>query len=281
MPAAKQRLSREVFSGRVTQWKNTYGWIEPLEPIDHPEIKRHQGKIFVHSDDISNGKKQLRVGCICEFFLYLDDQGLGADEVLSRQVVRILMPTAEAKQMFESNGAGVPAFEDRHNVSLRVYEWYNNDGSAGTLPFLIECWGRPESIISAVKEFKNRSNAALAIAASEKPKKSEAQSQSKSTPSSSMPEGEFSPSGAAAAAAAGGSGAGGSTSSSGSAAADSKSAEGSVADVTADSSSADVAKKSEQPACSSISADDQIFGGIDFLVPQSRLWLLDLDKMRE
>lgn len=79
-------------------------------------------------------------------------------QVLSRQVVRILMPTAEAKVMFDEQGQGVPAFEDRNNVSLRVYEWYNNDGSTGTLPFLIECWGRPECIISAVKEFKNRSN---------------------------------------------------------------------------------------------------------------------------
>lgn len=179
----RQRLSRELFAGRVTQWKNTYGWIEPLEPIEHAEINRHQGKIFVHSDDISNGKKQLRVGCICEFFLYQDDQGLGADEVLSRQVVRILMPTDEAKRMFEDNGQGVPAFEDKHNVSLRVYEWYNNDGTVGTLPFLIECWGRPESIISAVKEFK-------------------------------------------------------------------------------------------------IKEKDEDYGTVDFLVPQSRLWLLDLDKMK-
>ncbi len=35
------RLSNEVFAGRVTQWKNNYGWIHPLEKIDHPEMKRY------------------------------------------------------------------------------------------------------------------------------------------------------------------------------------------------------------------------------------------------
>jgi len=216
--APKQRLSRELFAGRVTQWKNTYGWIEPLEPIEHPDIKRHQGKIFVHSDDISNGRKQLRVGCICEFYLYQDEQGLGADEVLSRQVVRILMPTAEAKIMFDEQGQGVPAFEDRNNVSLRVYEWYNNDGSTGTLPFLIECWGRPECIISAVKEFKNRSSKVKV-------------------------EGE-----------------------------DGEKKEGEEASKDGEKKDGE-AESSEKPEDKKQS--------IDFLVPQSRLWLLDLDKMRQ
>ena len=71
MPSQKQRLSRELFSGRVTQWKNTYGWIEPLEPIDHPEIKRHQGKIFVHSDDISKFLLLLMLSILVLVYKYI------------------------------------------------------------------------------------------------------------------------------------------------------------------------------------------------------------------
>ena len=145
-------MSKESFAGRVTIWKGTYGWIEPLEPIEHSDISRHNGKIFVHMEDLAYGKKILRVGVICEFHLYSDGEGLGAENVISRQVVRILLPTSDGKRIFSENGEGVPAFEDRHNVSLRGFEWYNSDGTLGVLPFLIEFWGRPDALILAIKE---------------------------------------------------------------------------------------------------------------------------------
>lgn len=151
-------MSKETFAGRVVEWRGTYGWIESLEPIDHPEVGRHQGRIFVHNEDLVVPKDRprvLRKGVICEFDLYQDAQGLGAANVITRQVVRLLLPVNEGKRLFSENGARVPDFEDTHNVSLRAFEWYNVDGSPGQLPFLVEVWGRPQSIVAAVTELKN------------------------------------------------------------------------------------------------------------------------------
>lgn len=146
----KTRLSPNLFAGRVTEWKGTYGWIESLEPIDHPEATRHQGKIFVHADDIHG--KQLREGVICEFFLYVDSQGLGADKCYSRQVLRLMIPVEEGKRLWGDKGEQVPEVEDKHEVSLRIYEWHNSNHTQGTLPFLVECWGRCDALVKFVSE---------------------------------------------------------------------------------------------------------------------------------
>eukprot|EP00397_Hematodinium_sp_SG-2012_P042411 GEMP01046907.1.p1 GENE.GEMP01046907.1~~GEMP01046907.1.p1 ORF type:complete len:150 (+),score=23.25 GEMP01046907.1:60-452(+) len=105
------RLSDQLIAGRVVQWKGSYGWIEPIVTIEHPEVNRHKGRIFVHADDI-RGKWKLKVGSIVEFFLYLDSEGLGASEVVSRQVVRLTIPTQEAKMFFGEDGERVSTFED-------------------------------------------------------------------------------------------------------------------------------------------------------------------------
>ena len=36
----------------MVSWKGSYGWIESLELIAHEAISQHDGKIFVHIDDI-------------------------------------------------------------------------------------------------------------------------------------------------------------------------------------------------------------------------------------
>ncbi|CAD7971245.1 unnamed protein product [Amoebophrya sp. A25] len=156
------RLSDVPFAGRVVSWKGNYGWIEALEPIDHPQLDLHQGRIFCHAEDLlGKSKRRLRPGVICEFFLYQDSQGLGAEQVIARQVVRILLPIAEGKRIFSEDGANVPEFEDRHNVSVRAFEWYNEDGTPGVLPFLVEFWGRPEGIVTAIRELRSASGSNL------------------------------------------------------------------------------------------------------------------------
>lgn len=50
-------------------------------------LLRLAGRIFVHADDLVGQKKSLRAGVICEFYLYQDAQGLGAERVVARQVL--------------------------------------------------------------------------------------------------------------------------------------------------------------------------------------------------
>jgi len=54
-----------------------YGWIEAEGDIDHPEAARNGGRVFVHASDMS---KKCRAGDRVTFYLYCDDQGLGAED---------------------------------------------------------------------------------------------------------------------------------------------------------------------------------------------------------
>jgi len=150
MAAARKRLSEQLVAGRVVQWKGSYGWIEPLVAIEHIQAARHKGRIFVHADDIK-GKWKLKVGSIVEFRLYLDDQGLGAEEVCSRQVVRLTIPSEDIKKMFGDDGELVIDFEDKYTVTLRIFNWVLLDGAEGNLGFfLVEVWGKHACILDAV-----------------------------------------------------------------------------------------------------------------------------------
>lgn len=145
-------LSDQLIAGRVVQWKGSYGWIEAIVAIEHSEINRHKGRIFVHAEDI-RGKWKLKVGSIVEFYLYLDSEGLGASEVVSRQVVRLTIPSQEAKTIFGVDGELVAAFEDKKCVTLRIFSWVLLDGTEGNLGFfLVEVWGRAECIVDACVE---------------------------------------------------------------------------------------------------------------------------------
>ena len=85
-------LSNSRYNGRVLSWHGNYGWMEPVEQINHKAISQHNGRIFVHKDDVvgtsgttTNGGKgtnvPLKVSGMVEFLLYLDDHGLGACQV--------------------------------------------------------------------------------------------------------------------------------------------------------------------------------------------------------
>lgn len=65
--------------GEVLAMFGHYGWLAALDEIDHPAITKNNGRIYVHKRDVAGGLTLVegdRVG----FFLYVDDQGLGAEE---------------------------------------------------------------------------------------------------------------------------------------------------------------------------------------------------------
>jgi len=74
------RGSRQSWcQGQVLMMLGHYGWILPIEDIDHPNSAQTDGKIYIHKRDIADGA-QLAEGDIVGFYLYSDDQGLGAEE---------------------------------------------------------------------------------------------------------------------------------------------------------------------------------------------------------
>ncbi|CAK0797037.1 unnamed protein product [Prorocentrum cordatum] len=78
----RTRLSAEKLTGLVTQWKGKYGWIKPGGVIEHEKAKLKNGNLFCTMNDIMDGSGVLHPGAPCEFHLYEDETGLGAEEVV-------------------------------------------------------------------------------------------------------------------------------------------------------------------------------------------------------
>merc|ERR1719329_863424 len=159
--AQRVRLTPNPIAGRVTVWKGTYGWIEPQCTLEHPDVAKHKGKIFVHSEDTVPKWRSLTVGSLVEFYIYHDGQGLGAEDCVARKVLRLTLPWATAQEAFGQEGDRLPEFEQRMHVTMRAYTWMLMDGSPRELPFLLfEVWGRPQAIVSAVLEITTKGKTA-------------------------------------------------------------------------------------------------------------------------
>mmetsp|Transcript_63381 Transcript_63381/g.151267 ORF Transcript_63381/g.151267 Transcript_63381/m.151267 type:complete len:396 (-) Transcript_63381:56-1243(-) len=75
----RQRVLPEKIQGSVLEWKGKYGWIQAREPLTHAKAGKHQGKVFLSMIDVV-GADHLDAGDICEFYLFEDADGLGAEE---------------------------------------------------------------------------------------------------------------------------------------------------------------------------------------------------------
>jgi hypothetical protein len=78
----RQRVTPSKIMGQVIEWKGKYGWIMPTTPVQHPKAFKHQGKIFISVTDLDGRCRQLAPGSLCEFFVFEDDAGLGAEECI-------------------------------------------------------------------------------------------------------------------------------------------------------------------------------------------------------
>lgn len=76
----RTRVSDVPVTGEVQNWRGKFGWIKPLEEVDHPDMSKHKGDIYVHQKDLI-GAEELEKGQSVQFFLFKDPSGLGAEEV--------------------------------------------------------------------------------------------------------------------------------------------------------------------------------------------------------
>jgi len=68
-----------VCTGEFLVMLGHYGWIMALQDIDHPEADRHGGRIYLRATDLRHGYTP-KQGDEVTFFLYVDDNGLGAED---------------------------------------------------------------------------------------------------------------------------------------------------------------------------------------------------------
>merc|ERR1711920_98971 len=78
----RERLTAEKFAGTVAEWRGKFGYIQPAEPIDHPNAAKKNGKLWVSQSDLMSGATELAAGTECSFHIYTASTGiLGAEEV--------------------------------------------------------------------------------------------------------------------------------------------------------------------------------------------------------
>lgn len=65
--------------GRLAEMLSTYGWITPIDAIEHPDLHRHGGLIWFSFGDVRPGTS-LVIGDELSFGLYADIDGLGAED---------------------------------------------------------------------------------------------------------------------------------------------------------------------------------------------------------
>jgi len=79
----RTRITQEPVTGSVVEWKGKYGWIMPTIPVEHEKAERHGGRIYVSMTDLVGGIEALSPESICQFHIFTDASGLGAEEVIS------------------------------------------------------------------------------------------------------------------------------------------------------------------------------------------------------
>ncbi|CAE7351423.1 PIP5K4 [Symbiodinium sp. CCMP2456] len=79
----------EALEGDVLEWKGKFGWIKPLQPIDHPLASRNKSRIYVHVKDLADGLQSLTAGQRVAFQAYTDDSGIGAEANREQSDIRV------------------------------------------------------------------------------------------------------------------------------------------------------------------------------------------------
>jgi hypothetical protein len=84
-PAARGER-RCLCQGEILVMLGHYGWIMALDDIEHPDVDKTGGRIYVHKRDVVDGVSLVQ-GDVVSFYLYADDQGLGAERCSLKQSV--------------------------------------------------------------------------------------------------------------------------------------------------------------------------------------------------
>jgi len=76
----REVVSEATLSATVLEWKGSFGWVKLSQPFEHPAASRREGKVYLHKQDLKDGKELLAEGEMVFVHLYTDSHGLGAAE---------------------------------------------------------------------------------------------------------------------------------------------------------------------------------------------------------
>eukprot|EP00933_Yihiella_yeosuensis_P052167 TRINITY_DN50180_c0_g1_i1.p1 TRINITY_DN50180_c0_g1~~TRINITY_DN50180_c0_g1_i1.p1 ORF type:complete len:613 (-),score=134.24 TRINITY_DN50180_c0_g1_i1:85-1923(-) len=136
LKAGQKLVSNQRVQGTLSQWKGSFGWVEPLQTVKHPLAKQNGGRIYVHRSDIRKSAFLPPVGSQVDFLLYSDAQGLGASDLIPIEKVK-----AETSIASQAKDRPLPAgwkkvWSEEHN---QHYFWNSETKeSSWTRPDLTE-----------------------------------------------------------------------------------------------------------------------------------------------
>lgn len=100
----------------------SYGWISAFDDIDHPDMAKTAGRIYVHRRDVAKGVT-LAQGDTVSFYLYADSQGLGAEVCqLEKNAPPSSEDNGEAHQS-TAHGFRADAVVDVTNDACALFSW--------------------------------------------------------------------------------------------------------------------------------------------------------------
>lgn len=156
------RLDGGRVTGLLYELRANFGWVQPFTKIQHEHAKKHRGMIYLALKDVvADDNMKVKEGKIVDFFVYADNDGLGAEECRPRQALRMSLAHSQANATFKdspqwseflANSEYYPGFESETGVVLRKYAW--------PLPFaLVELWGHPDELAAAAVKLASKAGA--------------------------------------------------------------------------------------------------------------------------
>jgi len=76
----REMVTQAPVTATVHEWKGSYGWVKLSEALDHPLASKREGNIYLHKQDLKDGKESLEKGATILVSIYADPSGLGAQE---------------------------------------------------------------------------------------------------------------------------------------------------------------------------------------------------------
>merc|ERR1719162_2543766 len=106
---------------------NRFGWLMLYGDIDDPATEKHGGHVYIHKDDIVDGQS-LCAGDIVSFYLYSDEQGLGAEMCTVEQTAASRYSlNAAAKEFVPGSMPEIIDVDHVADVFLRLSHAFSSD----------------------------------------------------------------------------------------------------------------------------------------------------------
>jgi cold shock CspA family protein len=102
--AQRQQVTNYRVTGKIADWKGTFGWIDPSSPIAHPDAVKKRGKIYLNVKDVEEEIEG--IGSLVNFFVYTDGSGLGAMNVKAGAPAPVVVKTVTKPVAAQATGKG-------------------------------------------------------------------------------------------------------------------------------------------------------------------------------